>query len=262
MRGTERREGEYAVNPFRFIEPHELAAYRDSAVELARGSWPEFMWHDAVAVDNWHEFYDRFGKYQSVMIDETEKRVVAMGHSLPFRWDRDLKDLPDEGWDWVIQQAVQDDKKGVPPNMLAAVFVGVREEHKKLGLSRSILLSFQPTARAHGFAKLVIPVRPNEKPKYPLISMDDYVTWKNENGLPFDLWLRIQERAGGKFIKVCHRSKTVRGSRAEWESWTGMRFPQSGRYIIPGALSPMEMDAAKDAGVYVEPNVWTLHLPS
>jgi hypothetical protein len=247
------------AKPFRFIEPQELAAYRESALQLARRSWPEFMWHDAVAVENWHEFYDRFGKYQSVIIDAAEGHVVAMGHSMPFRWDYQLKDLPEEGWDWVIQQAVQNDKAGVKPSLLAAVFVGVDEEYKKLGLSRSILLSFQPTARKHGFANLVIPVRPNEKPQYPLTSMDDYITWKNENGLPLDLWLRIQERAGGKVIKVCHKSKTVRGTRREWESWTGLKIPQSGRYIIPGALNPMEMDTENDEGIYIEPNVWMQH---
>jgi hypothetical protein len=217
------------------------------------------MWHDAVAIENWHEFYDRFAKYQSVMIDEAEDGVVAMGHSMPFRWDRDLTDLPEEGWDWVFQQAVEDDKNGVQPNILAAVFVGVREGHKKHGLSRSILLSFQPTARQYGFENLVIPVRPNEKPRYPLISMDDYVQWKSESGMPYDAWLRIQVRAGGKFIKVCHRSKIVRGTRAEWESWTGMQFPQSGRYIVTGALEPIEMDAEKNEGFYIEPNVWMQH---
>ena len=246
-------------NPFRFIQPDELKKYRASALELARGSWPEFMWHDMVASENWHEFYDRFGKYQSVMIDETVDRVVAMGHSMPFRWDHPLADLPEEGWDWVFEKAVQDDKKGVKTNLLAAVFVGVREEHKKNGLSRSILLSFQPTARQHCYENLVIPVRPNEKPSYPLTSMDDYITWKNESGLPLDLWLRIQVRAGGKIIKVCHRSKIVRGTRSEWESWTGMKFPQSGPYIVPGALEPIEIDVEKNEGVYTEPNVWMQH---
>lgn len=244
---------------FQIITPDNLPNHHESAVGLARESWPEFMWHDTVAEENWHEFFDRFRKYQSVLLDENENRVVALGHSLPFRWNQELTDLPEEGWDWVIQKAVQDDEKGIKPNILAAVFVGVREEYKKHGLSRSILLSFQPTARAHGFKNLVIPVRPNEKPNYPLTSMDDYIQWKNDAGMPFDAWLRIQVRAGGAFVKVCHRSKTVRGARAEWESWTGMKFPQSGKYIIPGALEPMEMNVEKDEGTYIEPNVWVLH---
>lgn len=244
---------------FRLLEPDELSKYHESAIELAHASWPQFMWQGHAAKEHWGEFFERFKKYQSVLVEVAENRVVAIGHSLPFRWDAELTNLPEEGWDWVIEKAVQDDKKGVTPNILAAVFVGVRDEYKKHGLSRSILLSFQPTARTHGFRNLVIPVRPNEKPKYPLISMDDYITWKNETGMPLDAWLRIQVRAGGKFIKVCHRSKTVRGSRADWESWTNMKFPQSGRFIVPGALEPMEMDAEKDEGIYIEPNVWTLH---
>ncbi|MBE7534780.1 MAG: GNAT family N-acetyltransferase [Anaerolineales bacterium] len=247
------------THQFRFAAIEELPVYRESALQLAKDSWPEFMWHDRIAQAYWHEFFDRFARHQSLMIDVETNQVVAVGHSFPFHWGAPLSELPDEGWDWVIQKAVDDDQKGVKPNLLAAVFVGVRAEYKKIGLSRSILLSFQPTARAHGFKQIVIPVRPNEKPKYPLISMDDYLTWKNEAGAPFDAWLRIQARAGATFIKVCQRSKVVSGSRAEWEAWTGMKFPQSGQYIIPGALAPMRMDADKDEGVYAEPNVWTLH---
>ena len=38
-----------------------------------------------------------------------------------------------------------------------------------------------------------------------------------------------------------------------------MKFPQSGRYIIEGALNPIEIDIEKDEGVYIEPNVWIVH---
>jgi hypothetical protein len=38
-----------------------------------------------------------------------------------------------------------------------------------------------------------------------------------------------------------------------------MKFPQSGEYIIPGALNPIEMNIEKDEGLYIEPNVWIVH---
>jgi hypothetical protein len=66
-------------------------------------------------------------------------------------------------------------------------------------------------------------------------------------------------RAGARVIKVCHESKTIRGARAEWESWTGMKFPQSGQYIVPGALNPIEINVENDEGIYTEPNVWIVH---
>ena len=39
-----------------------------------------------------------------------------------------------------------------------------------------------------GFKNLVAPVRPNQKSNYPLISIDDYITWKTDQDLPFDAW--------------------------------------------------------------------------
>lgn len=102
-------------------------------------------------------------------------------------------------------------------------------------------------------------MRPSEKSKYQLTGIDDYLAWKTDMGLPFDAWLRAHARIGGKIIKPCHEAMTIRGTRAEWEEWTGMKFPQSGRYVIPGALNPMEMDLDKDEGIYIEPNVWMVH---
>ena len=51
----------------------------------------------------------------------------------------------------------------------------------------------------------------------------------------------------------------IPGRVADWESWTGMGFPESGAYVVPGALVPVEIDRERDEGVYVEPNVWMHH---
>jgi hypothetical protein len=51
----------------------------------------------------------------------------------------------------------------------------------------------------------------------------------------------------------------IPGTVAEWEEWTGMAFPESGEYVVPGALVPVTIDRERDQGRYVEPNVWMLH---
>jgi hypothetical protein len=51
----------------------------------------------------------------------------------------------------------------------------------------------------------------------------------------------------------------ISGTVTTWEAWTEMKFPQSGEYIIPGALNPVTFDIEKDEGVYIEPNVWMHH---
>jgi hypothetical protein len=50
---------------------------------------------------------------------------------------------------------------------------------------------------------------------------------------------------------------TISGTRAEWEEWTEMVFPEDGSYVVPGALVPVHFK--NDRGVYVEPNVWVRH---
>ena len=77
------------------------------------------------------------------------------------------------------------------------------------------------------------------------------------DGLPYDPWLRTHERLGGELLAMAPRSMTISGTRAEWEEWTGMVFPEDGNYVVPGALVPVHFKNGR--GVYVEPNVWVRH---
>jgi GNAT superfamily N-acetyltransferase len=249
------------MNPTRFqlITPNDLADYRDRANKIAEASWPEFMLHDPIADEYWHELFDRFLEYQFAMLDTEMNRMAAMGNSLPFRWDQDLSELPEGGWDWVFVKAAEDHKNGVASNIQSAIQVAIHPDYQGQGLSTKMVQAMRTIAESKGFKCLVAPVRPSEKSKYPLTSIDDYIAWKTDEGLPFDAWLRVHARIGGKIIKPCHEAMTIRGTHTEWEEWTGIKFPQSGRYVIPGALNPIEMELDKDEGVYIEPNVWMVH---
>ena len=185
--------------------------------------------------------------------------MAAMGNSLPFHWDKDLSELPEGGWDWVFLQAIENHKNGVVPNIQSAIQIAIHPDYQSQGLSMRMVKAMGAIGKSKGFNNLVAPVRPNQKSKYPLTSIDDYITWKTDEGLPFDAWLRVHVRAGARIIKPCHQAMTIRGTRAEWEEWTGFTFPQSGGYVVPGALNPMEMDVEKDEGIYIEPNVWMIH---
>lgn len=233
--------------------------YRDLVRGMTRAAWPEFMLHEPVANELWHELLDRFPEYQLALYDRDEQRVAAMGNSFPLRWEHSLEDLPEDGWDWAFKKAVSNHKQGVTPTYHCAIQVVIHPDYRSQGLSVPVLEAVSAVTVAKGHQALIIPVRPSEKSKYPLTSLDDYMTWQTEEGLPFDAWLRVHVRLGGRMIKVCHRSKTVRGTRLEWEAWTGLRFPQSGPYVIPGALNPLDMDVENDEGIYIEPNVWMVH---
>ncbi|HMB25287.1 MAG TPA: hypothetical protein VKP08_20735, partial [Anaerolineales bacterium] len=182
-----------------------------------------------------------------------------MGNSLPFRWDRPLEDLPEGGWDWVFLKAIEDHKNGVTPNIQSAIQVAIHPDYKNLGLSTKMVQAMRAIGETKGYKYLVAPVRPIQKCRYPLISIDDYICWKNREGLPFDGWLRVHARLGASVIKPCHQAMTICGTCAEWEEWTGIQFPQSGQYVLFDALNPIEINREKDEGIYIEPNVWTVH---
>ena len=246
-------------NRFQIITPNDLADYEDLADLIGYASWPEFMMHDSIANKNWHELFDRFNEYQFALLDAETNRMAAMGNSLPFRWDNDLCELPEGGWDWVFLQAIEDYKNGVAPNVQSAIQIAIHPDYQNQGLSMMMVKAMRTIGESKGFKNLVGPIRPNQKSKYPLTSIDNYIKWTNDDGLPFDAWLRVHARAGARIIKPCHEAMVIRGTRAKWEEWTKLKFPQSGQYVIPGALNPMEMDVEKDEGIYIEPNVWMVH---
>lgn len=233
--------------------------FRSLVRGLTREVWPEFMLHDPVANELWHELLDRFADYQLALYDTQDDRIAGMANSFPLRWDDSLENLPERGWDWAFQEAVNHHQQGISPNYHCAIQIVLRSDYQGHGLAPRMVESVRAITKSRGLRSLIIPLRPSEKHKYPLISLDDYITWKDEKGLPLDPWLRVHARAGCRVIKVCHESKTIRGTCAEWEQWTGLKFPQSGRYIIPRALNPIDVNAEKDEGVYVEPNVWIVH---
>jgi hypothetical protein len=247
------------ISQFKIISPKDLEDYRQRAGDIAVASWPEFMLHDPIADENWHELFDRFEEYQFAMLDTENDRMAAMGNSLPFYWDRPLQELPERGWDWVFLKAVEDHRNAVAPNIQSAIQIAFHPDYKGKGLSVKMVQAMGAIGRSKGFQHLVVPVRPNQKSKYPLASIDDYITWKTDEGLPFDAWLRVHARVGGRIIKPCHEAMTISGTRSDWEQWTDIKFPQSGDYYIPGALNPIKMDVEKDEGIYVEPNVWMVH---
>ena len=88
--------------------------------------------------------------------------------------------------------------------------------------------------RDAGLAHLIAPVRPSLKDRYPITPIERYLDWTRANGEPFDPWVRVHVRRGGTIAKPIPRSMQIVGTVAEWEQWTGMRFPGDGVVHVPG----------------------------
>jgi len=114
-------------------------------------------------------------------------------------------------------------------------------------------------AADHGLAHLIAPVRPSFKDRYPITPIERYATWTDGGGEPFDPWIRVHVRRGGAIVKPVPNSLRITGTVADWEQWTGMRFPDDGSYTFPGGLAPLEVDRRQGRGSYWEPNLWIVH---
>ena len=218
--------------------------------------WPEFLHHSEATFNAlWRRVRREFPEFQLVLYDEEADTVVGRGQTIPFRWDGTREHLPD-GVDGVGLRLFE---TGGEPSALSALVAVVDPRHQGRGLSRLIIGGMIELAAHHGLDPLVAPVRPTLKARYPLTPTERYLSWRREDGELLDPWLRVHERLGADILGVCPGSLIVEGTVAEWEEWTGMAFPETGRYVVEGALVPVEVDRERDLGRYVEPNVWMRH---
>jgi hypothetical protein len=54
-------------------------------------------------------------------------------------------------------------------------------------------------------------------------------------------------------LKVTPEATVITGTMAEWEEWTSIRFPESSKYVVPGALQPVIIAREQDVGRYEDP---------
>jgi hypothetical protein len=243
------------VTAYRIAAFDEYPPDEDARWAITQSVWAPFMLEDAISNRYWGRMQRDYAPFQFGIYDG--ETPIAFGNSIPIVWDG--SELPDTGWDWALESGIQLLDTGEAPNTLCAISITVARERSGTGVSKIAIQAMRDTARRHGLHALVAPVRPSLKSAYPLTPMERYIHWTQDGEAPFDPWLRTHWRAGARILKVAPHSMLVRGSVADWETWARIRFPESGDYVVPGALVPVTIDCERDEGRYVEPNVWMLH---
>jgi GNAT superfamily N-acetyltransferase len=218
--------------------------------------WPAFMRNDPVAGVFFVQLPDAFPEHQLLALDG-EGSVVGKVNSVPFAWTGDDGDLPERGWDAILERAFAERGRGAVPTAVSLVEARVVREQRGAGLSYRLLHAARDNVRRLGLRDLFGPVRPTAKE--PGTPMSEYVAKVRDDGLPADPWLRVHVRIGARIVKVCPLSMTVPGTLAQWREWTGLALTSSGAVDVPGALTPVHVAVEHDHAVYVEPNVWLHH---
>jgi GNAT superfamily N-acetyltransferase len=227
------------------IVPVDAEIRAKPSFQQLRRAWPEIVFHDKVSNANWGRLYDERPGFQFALVEDREVR--AEGNSIP------VAGMP-ESW----RDALRAGFEANEPNRLCALAILVDPDHQRRGLSRVMLEHMRGLALERGW-ELVAPVRPSLKDRYPLTPIERYVEWRRDDGLLFDPWMRAHERLGAEIVGIAQDSLVSEGTVADFEQWCGLQFPESGSYVVEGALVPVEIDRERDRGAYREPNVWMRH---
>lgn len=230
--------------------------YRPVIDTLSDEAWPEFLLHGDI--HHWHLLFEIFSAYQILLCDAKDN-LMAVGHTVPLIWDGSITDLPQTIEEILLRGKETHDKQNAP-NTLSAVAAMVGSKYQGQGLSGNLIREMKILAGKHGCTSLIAPVRPTWKSRYPLTPMERYVAWTRTDGSPLDPWIRVHWHLGAQPLCIAPNTLTVENSIEKWQRWTGMEFPESGLYVIPGALQPVQMDCEKNIGRYEDPNYWMKHI--
>jgi hypothetical protein len=113
------------------LDGKQLPSMGSRADRIAAEVWPEFMLHDPIAGRYWHHLCRDWPEYQIALMDRDE--LLAVGNSVPLYWNGPLAKLPEEGWDWILPKAADDQAKGRRANMQVAIQVMVSRGHQGAG---------------------------------------------------------------------------------------------------------------------------------
>jgi len=240
------------------VEPFDARQWPEEQMKaLFAEGFPAFITADQEAKGYIGRVREWFPHLNIVLVAQGET-PVATGWGVPIRWSGDVADLP-SGYTDATRRAVALHEAGGEPDTFVICGGIAHPEHKGSGLASALITALIALSDREGLPRVIAPLRPTLKHRYPLTAIEDYASWTRADGEPFDPWLRTHVRLGGRFIATAPRSQTMTGTVAEWEAWSGMGFPGTGDYVIPGGLSTLHIDRDADEGRYVEPNIWVRH---
>ncbi|HEY0239782.1 MAG TPA: hypothetical protein VGC37_14170 [Friedmanniella sp.] len=245
-----------SADELRLVSLAERPDLMDEIGALLSSRWPTFMLAGRPGHDEDLEaLVQAFPAHQVLAVDDAD-RVRGVAFSLPIDWDQTADGLPG-GWDDAVTRAAKLWRSGEPADAATALSITVASDASRRGLAGRLVEALrQATARAGGRA-LIAPVRPLLKDRYPLVDLQEYLSWRTPAGESFDPWLRTHLRVGARMLGVAPASMTITGTAGDWRTWVEDPLPGSGSYVVPGGLVPLAVEDG--VGTYVEPNVWLVH---
>ena len=138
--------------------------------ELFSEGFPEFITADRLAKQYIGRIREWFADHNLMLVDD-HGMPVATGWGIPIRWDGRTETLP-TGYTQATIRAVEGREQGVDPDTLVICGAIVTPSLKGRGLAGETLKALRRLAEDAGWPRVIAPVRPTLKARYPLTSID------------------------------------------------------------------------------------------
>lgn len=228
----------------------QLEQYR----KTVRSSFPDLIFESEIVKHCWPKIEKYFPEFQVFLVDQSEN-IIGFINSIPFYWDQPLQELPDDGWDWLVNHGIEGFEKGIQPNCIGGLQIIVSKSHLGKGYSKLLIDEGKKIKERLGFQNLVIPIRPTLKSNFPNMDMEAYINYQID-GKVYDPWIRTHLSSGAEIIKICPNAMNIQGDIAMWEKLIKQKIHQSGNYEVEGGLNHVYIDLENNNGEYREDNIW------
>jgi GNAT superfamily N-acetyltransferase len=240
----------------RFITLKEQPSLLKEFYAIEKATWGSLPYLDFGASFNYNyfELIEYYNEHQIFLLDDNDY-PISIVNSLPIS-KLNLNQLPDDGWDWALEQCFNLKKESGQEKNLVALSISVPPHLRNQGIATKMILKLKEHAKQNNFENLIAPVRPSLKQLHPDINMEEYINWKNNKNEIYDPWLRTHIKCGGEIINICKSSMTIIEPINFWKLWVD-NLNEDGTYIIPGGLVPLQIN--NGMGIYQEPGIWINH---
>lgn len=185
---------------------------------------------------------------------------------MPLRWDGRTEGLPN-GYSDSLTRALRDHDTDQTPDTLVICAAQMRSDARGAQVAGQLVHALIEVATRSGLAQVIAPLRPTAKHRYPLIPINDYVSWKRPDGSPLDPWLRTHLQLGARVIGTApgftgvHRIGAPMG-RLDRPQLAGQRPVPDPRSVGSATTGPSSRSRNPDRTGHLGPTQMILPVPS
>ncbi len=222
--------------------------------ELEDDSFPAFLNEEPTWQRTQNDILTVFDKYHFFVLDEKTNKAAAVSVSVPLAWDGEPGSLP--GYNELLELCLKQNQEGQKPTALVGILGAVSPDFRGQGVTELFNKCSAQILERHGIDSYLSPVRPSIKQLYPNYSMEEFLSWRTPEGGLVDPWLNHFVKMGATNLGVAHDAITLSAPIQQWAEWTGMQFPVTGDYVIPGGHRMLRVNTETGTAEYGEDHLW------